>query len=244
MDAIYYLCGTLMSFTTVGLIIAGIYYLLKPHHLQKIRFINKPVSRVAIFAIVVVSIIGTTLGYGSVMAATEPSSVKEARIAREAADTQAKKAAEEERLRQEETSKPRIEKEVKTEVVAFESVEQEDSTLAKGQTKVSNEGVNGERTITYEVTYVKGVETARKEVENVVTTKPINKITKVGAYVAPVQAPTSNSGSGYTNSQGNYVESPSSNPAGATAQCSDGTYSYSQSRKGTCSHHGGVASWL
>ncbi|MBA3766796.1 MAG: DUF3761 domain-containing protein [Acidobacteria bacterium] len=33
-------------------------------------------------------------------------------------------------------------------------------------------------------------------------------------------------------------------PAGATARCNDGTYSYSQHRRGTCSHHGGVAEWL
>lgn len=33
-------------------------------------------------------------------------------------------------------------------------------------------------------------------------------------------------------------------PAGASAICRDGTYSYSRSRRGTCSHHGGVAQWL
>jgi hypothetical protein len=33
-------------------------------------------------------------------------------------------------------------------------------------------------------------------------------------------------------------------PPGATARCSDGTYSFSQHRSGTCSHHGGVAAWL
>jgi endonuclease YncB( thermonuclease family) len=33
-------------------------------------------------------------------------------------------------------------------------------------------------------------------------------------------------------------------PAGATAICNDGTYSYSQNRRGTCSHHGGVKTWL
>ncbi len=51
----------------------------------------------------------------------------------------------------------------------------------------------------------------------------------------------------YTNSQGNKVQSPTrypSTPAGATALCRDGTYSFSQSRRGTCSHHGGVARWL
>lgn len=35
----------------------------------------------------------------------------------------------------------------------------------------------------------------------------------------------------------------SPHPAGATAQCSDGTYSYSASFRGTCSHHGGVRLW-
>jgi hypothetical protein len=33
-------------------------------------------------------------------------------------------------------------------------------------------------------------------------------------------------------------------PDGATAQCKDGTYSFSRHRTGTCSHHGGVARWL
>jgi 5-methylcytosine-specific restriction endonuclease McrA len=33
-------------------------------------------------------------------------------------------------------------------------------------------------------------------------------------------------------------------PPGATALCQDGTYSFSQHRSGTCSHHGGVARWL
>ncbi|MCC7134597.1 MAG: DUF3761 domain-containing protein [Gemmatimonadales bacterium] len=33
-------------------------------------------------------------------------------------------------------------------------------------------------------------------------------------------------------------------PSGATARCRDGTYSFSRSRRGACSHHGGVAMWL
>jgi hypothetical protein len=48
----------------------------------------------------------------------------------------------------------------------------------------------------------------------------------------------------YTNSDGNTVHSPAysnSVPSGATAQCTDGTYSFSQHRQGTCSHHGGVS---
>ena len=33
-------------------------------------------------------------------------------------------------------------------------------------------------------------------------------------------------------------------PAGATAKCRDGTWSMSKTHSGSCSHHGGVASWL
>jgi uncharacterized protein YgiM (DUF1202 family) len=51
----------------------------------------------------------------------------------------------------------------------------------------------------------------------------------------------------YTNSSGEKVQSPTyynAPPAGATALCRDGTYSFSRNRRGTCSHHGGVAKWL
>jgi uncharacterized protein YraI len=51
----------------------------------------------------------------------------------------------------------------------------------------------------------------------------------------------------YQNSKGNTVQSPThydAVPDGATAVCRDGSYSFSQSRRGTCSHHGGVSRWL
>jgi hypothetical protein len=51
----------------------------------------------------------------------------------------------------------------------------------------------------------------------------------------------------YVNSQGKTVKRPencSAAPQGATAQCRDGSYSFSQSRRGACSHHGGVAKWF
>lgn len=69
----------------------------------------------------------------------------------------------------------------------------------------------------------------------------------------PVPSETSSYGSGlsndnyYTNVDGNEVHSPAYSdtvPAGASARCRDGTYSFSQNRRGTCSHHGGVAQWL
>jgi hypothetical protein len=66
-------------------------------------------------------------------------------------------------------------------------------------------------------------------------------------------APATTSGSCtaayYRNSDGVCVHRPvktqnSAVPQGATAQCRDGSYSFSQHRSGTCSHHGGVEKWL
>jgi Protein of unknown function (DUF3761) len=51
----------------------------------------------------------------------------------------------------------------------------------------------------------------------------------------------------YVNVSGHCVHRPvhsSHIPPRASARCVDGTYSYSEHRRGTCSHHGGVATWL
>jgi uncharacterized protein YgiM (DUF1202 family) len=51
----------------------------------------------------------------------------------------------------------------------------------------------------------------------------------------------------YTNKGEQKVQSSTyynSSPAGATALCRDGAYSFSRNRRGTCSRHGGVARWL
>jgi hypothetical protein len=53
----------------------------------------------------------------------------------------------------------------------------------------------------------------------------------------------------YVNSDGARVHVPAhtvdgSIPAGASARCNDGSWSFSAHRRGTCSHHGGVAHWL
>lgn len=39
------------------------------------------------------------------------------------------------------------------------------------------------------------------------------------------------------------VQGGSAHPAGATAECKDGTTSYAAKFRGTCSHHGGVRYW-
>lgn len=50
----------------------------------------------------------------------------------------------------------------------------------------------------------------------------------------------------YKNVSGNCIKRPTkapSRPAGASAKCRDGSYSFSAHRSGTCSHHGGVSIW-
>jgi CHAT domain-containing protein len=52
----------------------------------------------------------------------------------------------------------------------------------------------------------------------------------------------------YLNVDGDRVQAPAysldgSIPSGASAKCKDGTYSFSQNRRGTCSGHGGVSVW-
>jgi hypothetical protein len=70
------------------------------------------------------------------------------------------------------------------------------------------------------------------------------------SFVAPPTAAAAFQGCGsdsYRNARGHCVSRPvraNRAPAGASARCRDGSYSFSQSRRGTCSHHGGVAMWL
>lgn len=77
--------------------------------------------------------------------------------------------------------------------------------------------------------------------------------------VARPDEPTLSRHDGYLNKDGVCVHRPSrvapavgigvlssavAIPSGATAQCRDGSYSFSQHLTGTCSRHGGVARWF
>jgi len=161
-----------------------------------------------------------------------------------------------------------VKTETKEESISFESKEEQTNTLSKGKTQVKQEGKEGKKVITFEVTYTDGKETSRKQIKDEVTEQPQAKIVLVGTYVAPAKStdsyktPESNASSSessssdkvisgpscpdgyYKNVDGNCVASPGNDPSGATAKCRDGTYSYSQHRQGTCSGHGGVAEWL
>ena len=68
---------------------------------------------------------------------------------------------------------------VTTEAIPFQTIEQPDATLPKGQTKVIQKGANGERTILTEVSTVDGKQTS-KVLENTITKQPVNTVIAVG----------------------------------------------------------------
>ncbi|MFY1623721.1 DUF3761 domain-containing protein [Micromonospora sp. WMMD735] len=81
---------------------------------------------------------------------------------------------------------------------------------------------------------------------------PLRAETTVGSEVAAEVEPVEPGGGEcgedyYRNVDGDCVHRPVSGgaepPSGATARCGDGTYSFSQHRRGTCSHHGGAEIW-
>lgn len=98
--------------------------------------------------------------------------------------------------------------------------------------------------------------TPKPTIKPTITPFPTIYIAPTIKYVASTTPPASTESSNglsnnnyYTNTGGNEVHSPAAStdgsvPAGATAKCGDGTYSFSQSHRGTCSSHGGVAEWL
>ncbi|WNY47265.1 G5 domain-containing protein [Streptococcus sp. 29896] len=76
---------------------------------------------------------------------------------------------------------------VETQVVAFETIREDDPNLEVGKEVVETEGVNGERTIVYTVTKTDGVETARTVKSDSITTPATAKVIKVGTK--PVHVP-------------------------------------------------------
>jgi len=78
-----------------------------------------------------------------------------------------------------------IKEETVSEIVPFEKVNVEDSTVPKDETKITQVGVQGNRTVVYVVTYTNGIETSRSVKSDTVSPQPITEITAIGTYVAP-----------------------------------------------------------
>jgi hypothetical protein len=133
--------------------------------------------------------------------------------------------------------------ETTTETIPFETQNIDNSSLLSGILQTQTEGVDGVKTKTWSVTLKNGIETNRTLVKEETTTAPITKVVLHGTKAPQPVCPNGT----YVNTDGITVCSPYSAPsaaAGATAQCVDGTYSFSLHHSGTCSHHGGVSTWL
>jgi resuscitation-promoting factor RpfB len=67
--------------------------------------------------------------------------------------------------------------------VAFSNQNVADASMDKGTTKVVKAGVNGAKTVTFEVVKIDGKEQSRTQKSENVTLQPVNQITNVGAKV-------------------------------------------------------------
>jgi hypothetical protein len=84
--------------------------------------------------------------------------------------------------------------ESETQPIAFTTVDQDDDSLDKGQTEVSQAGQNGIKTLTYEITYENGQQISKSLISTTTTTQPIEQIVNIGTYVAPAEtAPVASS---------------------------------------------------
>jgi hypothetical protein len=77
---------------------------------------------------------------------------------------------------------PSVDKQTVTETqpVPFTSKQVNDSSLAQGTTKVRTKGVNGTKTVTFEVTFTNGVQTSKTMVSEKVTKQPVTEVIAVG----------------------------------------------------------------
>lgn len=80
-----------------------------------------------------------------------------------------------------------------TEEIEYETAYEDDSSMAKGEEKVSTEGEDGEKEITYRVTYVDGAEESREAISESVTKEPVTKVVRVGTKE---ESPAPSGGSG------------------------------------------------
>ena len=76
-----------------------------------------------------------------------------------------------------------------TQAIPFERSDEETSSLPSGSREVKTAGINGVKTVTYKVTYSNNNEVKRELLKEEITTQPVDEVTLVGTYVAPISAP-------------------------------------------------------
>lgn len=71
------------------------------------------------------------------------------------------------------------------EEISFEKIVKEDNTILKGETKVTQNGANGKKEITYKLVNVNGQRTAQQVVTETVKSEPVDEIVLKGTKVIP-----------------------------------------------------------
>jgi hypothetical protein len=77
-----------------------------------------------------------------------------------------------------------------TKTIAYTTITEQDSSLAKGTTQVKTKGVNGTEELTYQVTWTDSQQTAKTLVSTDTVTPAVNEVVEDGIYVAPAPTPT------------------------------------------------------
>lgn len=103
---------------------------------------------------------------------------------------------------------------IEEETIAFKTVNKDDANLNKGSTKVSVEGENGTKEVTYEVTYINGEEESREKLKEETIKEPKDKIVLNGTKVA------TNSGSQSSSNTGSTANSNTSNNSNSSSNSS------------------------
>ncbi len=106
-----------------------------------------------------------------------------------------------------------------TESVPYSTSYENDSSMYSGETSVKQEGKNGEKEVTYKVTYVDGEEESREEVESKVTKDPVTRIVRQGTKQ---KQSSGSSSSGSSSSKKSSGSSSGSSSSGSSSSGSSG----------------------
>lgn len=118
-----------------------------------------------------------------------------------------------------------VKKVTETEPIAYETKTEYSDSMYEGESSVSQEGSDGEKELTYDVTYVDGRESSRKLVSEKVTKEPVNEVITRGTKQRVADSQETGSGRTVVSKQKNY-DCDGSGHGWYTITYSDGTVEY------------------
>ncbi|HMT19351.1 MAG TPA: G5 domain-containing protein [Candidatus Saccharibacteria bacterium] len=80
-------------------------------------------------------------------------------------------------------NKPGVKTAVVTEDIPYSSETKDDGDIQAGKVQIERAGINGQRAVVYEITETDGVETARREIQNVTIKEPVSEIRLRGTKI-------------------------------------------------------------